>query len=103
MRLAMASFISVAILIRSDASYAQVLLKPTPVPVKIHRLTLVSNDLTPHDRSRISAVFQGKCYFRDESEERIRQLLREEGYYRADVKAPKVTHISGSLEKRSAD
>jgi hypothetical protein len=72
-------------------------------PVLVRTLTLVSSDLAATDRQRIVSAFQGGAYPPQELAERVRQALRDVGFYKATAEAPQLTAINESTQPRSAD
>lgn len=91
-----------AVMITSIPSLTQRLDQYPPVRVKVRSLALISNDLSRADRQRIAAAFEKKRYIPEELSERIRQSLRDEGYYHAIVEEPKLAHIWGHGSNSSA-
>jgi outer membrane translocation and assembly module TamA len=57
--------------------------------VRIGRLAIESKGLPDPERERIIRLFQQKTYFQEEIGERIRGALRDLGYFKAVVDAPK--------------
>jgi outer membrane translocation and assembly module TamA len=57
--------------------------------VQIGKLVIESNILPDADRVRLIHLFQEKTYAEDEIGERIRQALRDAGYFKAVVDEPK--------------
>jgi hypothetical protein len=60
---------------------------------RVHRLTLVSSDLSRAERDRIVRAFQGGTYNVDALSERVRSRLRDKGYVLVEVGAPQITRV----------
>lgn len=67
---------------------------PLYVPVQVHTLTIVSNDLSQDLRQHIVLAYQGRTYPLDELEERIRQGLSDQGYANARVEIPQLATMT---------
>ena len=67
---------------------------PLYVPVQVHTLTIVSNDLSQDLRQHIVLAYQGRTYPLDELEERIAQGLRDMGYANASVEIPQLATMT---------
>lgn len=74
-----------------------------PVPVQVRSLTIFSASLPQADRQRIAHALQGGTYVPEELAERVRQYLRDAGYYDARVEDPQLSAIKNSQACRSAD
>lgn len=74
-----------------------------PVPVQVRSLTIHSASLPEADRQRIVHALQGGTYLPEELEERLRQYLRDSGYYNARVEHPQLSAIKKAQDARSAD
>jgi hypothetical protein len=72
-------------------------------PIQVRTLALVSNDLSESDRQGIIHAFQGGAYPPEELAERVRQALRDVGFYMAKADAPRLTAITDSTQPPSAD
>ena len=72
-------------------------------PVNVRRLSIVGGDLNAVDRQRIVRALQGRTYPQEEIGERVRQSLRDLGYYNAQVETPQLTAIAETPSTRSAD
>lgn len=72
-------------------------------PIQVRTLTLVSSDLEESNRQRIINTFQGGVYATEELAERVRQALRDVGFYMAKVDDPQVTGIRDTTQAPSAD
>lgn len=77
--------------------------KPFSAAVRVRSLTLVSPELTPRDCQRMESLFRGKRYVADELQERVRQALRDEGFYKAKVGSAQILHRAGSADSIYAD
>ncbi len=71
--------------------------------VHVRKLTIVSSDLPASEQQSIIQSFQGGSYNTDELQERVRQRLRDTGYYEPIVEGPQLTLISGGESTRIAD
>jgi len=89
-----------AVFVLTGAAQAQT---PTPAAdaVTVRTLTLVSASLPQAVLQRIVQLLQGGTYAPDELAERVRQNLRDHGYYNARVESPQLTAMRES--PRSAD
>ncbi len=76
---------------------------PQNAPIRVRTLTLVSSDLADTDRNRISQALQGESYLTDELAERVRQALRDVGFYKANVAVPQLAGIDNTTEPHAAD
>ena len=74
-----------------------------PVPVQVRKLTIISSSLPEEDRQRIVHALRGGTYVPEELAERVRQYLRDAGYYNARVEDPQLSAVKNSQECRSAD
>ena len=104
MRVSAAIFLlaGVAILgIGSTPAQVGTVLQTTPVQVRT--LTLVSSDLAEADRYRVIQAFQGGAYSPEELSERVRQALRDVGFYKAQADTPNFSGISDASQPPSAD
>jgi Surface antigen variable number repeat len=72
----------------ANAGPGQPTLERAENDVRIIKLVIESNSLPDADRERIIRLFQHKTYAEDEIGERIRQALRNVGYFRAVVDEP---------------
>ena len=72
-------------------------------PVNVRSLTVVSGDLPAVDRQRIVRALQGGTYPQEELGERVRQSLRDLGYYNAQVETPHLAAIAETPLPRAAD
>jgi hypothetical protein len=72
-------------------------LPPPNTSVQVHRLTILSSDLPEATRKQIVAVYQGRGFPPQELAERIRQTLRDAGYFHAVVEDPLLT-TAGSID-----
>jgi outer membrane translocation and assembly module TamA len=70
--------------------------------IRIGKLVIESNSLPDADRERIIRLFQQKTYLQPEIGERIRQALRNVGYFRAVVDEPRVSFPTHAEGKRVA-
>ncbi|MGD0787595.1 MAG: POTRA domain-containing protein [Terracidiphilus sp.] len=75
---------------------------PEPA-VQVRALTIVASDLPEADRQRIEDSLQGETYSLEELSERVRQNLRDLGYYSAHAESPQLASISEAPLPRSAD
>jgi outer membrane protein assembly factor BamA len=85
------------------AAFAQGPTGPLYVPVQVHTLTIVSNDLSQDLRRHIVLAYQGRTYPLDELEERIRQDLRDQGYANARVEIPQLATMPAPSPGQSVD
>jgi outer membrane translocation and assembly module TamA len=74
-----------------------------PVPVQVRSLTIISASLPEEDRQRIVHALRGGTYVPEELAERVRQYLRDAGYYNARVEALQLSALKKSQDGRSAD
>ena len=74
-----------------------------PGVYRIHKLTLISNDLPGTERDRIARAFQGGTYNVDELAERIRFRLRDTGYALSEVGVPQITRVRPAQSACNAD
>jgi outer membrane protein assembly factor BamA len=81
---------------------AQSPLKTTPDGVQVRNLILVSDDLPQADRERVMRCLRGQTYLREEYEERIRQSLRNLGYYNAQVEEATLAEVHEEQTGKSA-
>jgi hypothetical protein len=65
----------------------------TPAVYRIHRLTLVSKDLSREQRHGVIRTFQGGTYRLDELAERIRFKFRDTGYELVEVGEAQITRL----------
>ena len=70
-------------------------------PIQVRTLALVSNDLSESDRQGIIHAFQGGAYPPEELAERVRQALRDVGFYMAKVDDPQLIGIRDSTQAPS--
>ena len=82
---------------------AQVATSSQNAPVQVRTLKLVSSDLVDADRYRIVQAFQGGTYSPQELSERVRQALRDVGFYKAHADTPQLTGQTNSTQPGSAD
>lgn len=86
----------IALLAEAGAN-AQLLARDAPLPsntsVVIRKLTILSSDLPGAKRKQITTTYQGRGYRPQELAERVRQTLRDTGYYQAIVEDPLLTGI----------
>ena len=73
------------------------------LPVQVRALTVIANNLPEADRLRIVHAFQGRVYVPEELRERVRQNLRDLGYYESRVEAPEFTQEFETSHARSAE
>ena len=75
----------------TNAGLGQPRLEEPENNVRIGKLMIESNGLPDADRERIIRMFQHKTYREGEISERIRQALRNVGYFKAVVDEPKLS------------
>ena len=85
------------------AALAQAPTGPLYVPVQVHTLTIISNDLSQDLRQHIVFAYQGRTYPLDELEERIGQGLRDLGYANARVEIPQLATMTLPSPGQSVD
>jgi hypothetical protein len=71
--------------------------------VKIHSLTIVSDQLSFADRERIVSSLQDQTYVPEEFEERVRLSLRNLGYYNARAESAQLSGMRQEPQESSAD
>ena len=67
--------------------------EPVVKKVLISKLVIESNTLPSAERERVVRVFERKAFFQDEISERVRQALRNRGYFKAIVDVPTITPV----------
>jgi len=82
----------------ADAAFAQSRLAQPERAVRISELTIESNTLPAADRERIIRSFANKTYPEGEIGERVRDALRDEGYFRATVDEPQFSFPATQTE-----
>lgn len=85
------------------AALAQAPTGPLYVPVQVHTLTIVSNDVSQELRQHIVLAYQGRTYPLDELKQRIRQQLRDLGYAKASVEIPQLATMPAPSPRQSVD
>ena len=76
---------------------------PPNTSVVIHKLMILSSDLPEARRKQIITAYEGRGYRPQEFAEKVRQVLRDDGYYNAVVEDPLLTGV-GNIDKAwSAD
>ncbi len=82
-------------------AYAQA---PTaPGPVQIRTLTIISSSLTEADRQQMIHALQGGTFVPEELAERVRQYLRDAGYFNARADAPEISAVQRTPASPSAE
>ena len=96
----------VALTVKTGA-YAQLLVQDVTLPpntsVVIHKLMILSSDLPEDRRKQIVAAYEGRGYRPQELAEKVRQVLRDDGYYSAVVEDPVLTGVGDIDRAWSAD
>jgi len=72
----------------TTAALGQTQLDYQKQPVRISKLVIESNGLSPADRRQIVRTFQGKTYPRNEIGHELKQMLRSMGYLAPVIEAP---------------
>jgi hypothetical protein len=103
MRRSFVLLVLIVLAVSAAAIAAQDSSKSLPVAIRVRSLELVSPDLTPRDCLRIEARFRGKRYVPDGLQERVRQALRDEGFYKAKVGPAQIAHRTGSAGSMAAN
>jgi len=85
------------------AGLAQDTAQAPDLPVKVRTLTIVAGNLPEADRQRIVHSLQGGTYPPEELAERVRQNLRDQGYYYARAETPQLAAILETPPPRSAE
>jgi outer membrane translocation and assembly module TamA len=100
MRIVIAFF---ALLALAHPGLAQDAAQTPDIPVQVRALTIVSADLPEADRQQVIRCLQGGTYGVEELVERVRQNLRDLGYYSAQAAAPQLAAIHEAPLPRSAE
>ena len=69
----------------------------------VHKLSIISADLPASERKQIIHAFAGSTYSSDELQERIRQQLRDTGYFDPSVELRKLEFVSTKEPVYKAD
>ena len=99
-----AAVLFVALIVKAGA---QLPVQDGPLPpntsVVIHKLMILSSDLPEARRKQIITGYEGRGYRPQELAERVRQALRDSGYYQAVVEDPVLTGVGNIDSAWTAD
>jgi outer membrane translocation and assembly module TamA len=76
---------------------------PQPAPIGVRTLSIVAGELAQEDRDRVVRSLRGQAYFPNEFEERIRESLRNLGYYSARVEDAELSAVRQGQAGASAN